>query len=37
MFNEPEECIAAGSKSGSIRVFDLEQNKGQFVLTVTTV
>lgn len=28
VFNEPEECLAAGSKSGSIRVFDLSQHKG---------
>ena len=30
VFNNSEECIAAGTRSGSIKVFDLTENKGRY-------
>lgn len=29
VFNNSEECMAAGTRSGSIKVFDLTENKGR--------
>ena len=34
VFNNTEECVAAGTRSGSIKVFDLAENKGRCCMTI---